>query len=155
VFIGSVAESVMHAAEQAVLAVPPPPAAEALELQRRVSGVATSEGSRDWAVALDGFTRRNAGRSVMLEVTDREHGTHVAGHGYALVGVTYEPTDRCIEIMIGDAQAPLRHLTRSVRDPDAITIARTPGDHGEMLDIRHGSGHTVVVVAEARGEAQE
>jgi nucleotide-binding universal stress UspA family protein len=155
VFLGSVAESVMHAAEHTVLAVPPPPAAEALELQRRVSGAATSDEAGDWAATLDAFTRRNTGRSVMLEVADREHGTHVAGHGYALVGVTYEPTQRCIEIMVGDAQAPLRHLTRSVRDPDAITIARTPGDRGEMLDIRHGSGHTVVVVTEARGEDRE
>ena len=38
IFVGSVASSVVHAAPQAVLAVPPPSAAEALELWDRIAG---------------------------------------------------------------------------------------------------------------------
>lgn len=148
-FVGSVADSVLHAAEQAVLATPPPPRAEALELWRRISGAAVSDRSQDWAAALDAFTRRNAGRDVMLEVSDPESGAKVAGHGYALVGVTYEPADRRVEIMVGDADQPRRHLMRSVQDPHSITMTAASGGRGEVLDIRRGRGHTLVSVAAA------
>lgn len=144
--LGSVADSVVHAAEQTVLAVPPPPAMEALEILRRVLGVAMSERSQEWSAALDAFTRRNAGRDVMLEVSEPERGAQVTGHGYALAGVTYEPATREVEIMVGDPNRPLRHLTRSVRHPDSITLTAASGGRGEILDIRHGRGHTLVAV---------
>jgi nucleotide-binding universal stress UspA family protein len=147
--IGSVADSVIHAAEQTVLAVPPSPPAEAFELWRRVLGVATSEHSQEWVAALDAFTRRNAGRDVMLEVSDPERGARLTGHGYALGGVTYEPASRELEIMVGDPSRPLRHLTRSVRHPDSITMTASSGGRGEVLDIRHGRGHTLVAVPHA------
>jgi nucleotide-binding universal stress UspA family protein len=151
--LGSVADSVLHNAEQPVLAAPPPPSAEALELERRVTGTATSTQDREWAVALDRFTRRNAGRAVMLEVDDPDAGAHVAGHGYALMGVTYEPAAQCVEIMLGDAHQPLRHLTRSVMHPDTITMTAT-ANGGEVLDIRHGRGHTIAAVADGGGQAR-
>jgi nucleotide-binding universal stress UspA family protein len=144
--LGSVAESVLHEAAQAVLASPPPPPGEALELWRRVTGVASSNREQEWRAALDGFTRRNAGRPVMLEASDPETGAHVAGSGYALMGVTYEPSAHRVEIMVGDASRPLHHLTRSVLNPEAITMRATPTGDGEVLDIRHGRGHTVAAV---------
>jgi len=48
--------------------------------------------------------------------------------------------------MLGDATRPLHHLTRMVFEPDAITMTASPGG-GEVLDIRHGRGHTVAAVA--------
>lgn len=147
-FIGSVAGSVIHAADQTVLATPPPPAREAIELLRRVAGVATSARTEEWGTLLDGFTRRNAGRTVMLEVDDPESGSHVAGHGYALRGVTYDPADQRVEVMVGDEGRPLRHLMRSVGRPDSITMSAGRRGHGEVLDIRHGRGHTLVIVGE-------
>ena len=146
--LGSAAEKILHNAEQVVLASPPPPAAEALELWRRITGVASSTRNNEWAAALDGFTRRNAGRPVMLEVNDPETGAQVAGHGYALMGVTYEPSARRVEIMVGDPSRPLHHLTRSVVHPDAITMTTMPNGGGEVLDIRHGRGHTIAAVAD-------
>jgi nucleotide-binding universal stress UspA family protein len=143
--LGSVAERVLHDATQTVLVSPPPSPSDALELWRRVTGVTSSDRAQEWAVALDGFTRRNAGRAVMLEVEDPETGAHVAGHGYSLMGVTYEPSADRVEIMIGDASRPLHHLTRSVLNPDAITMSTTPTGDGEVLDIRHGRGHTIAV----------
>ena len=144
--LGSVAESVVHHAKQAVLASPPPTPGEALELWRRVTGVLSSDQALEWSAALDGFTRRNAGRPVMLEADDPEKGAHVTSHGYSLMGVTYEPSARRVEIMMGDASRPLQHLTRSVAHPDAITMSLTPTGGGETLDIRHGRGHTIVIV---------
>jgi hypothetical protein len=76
----------------------------------------------------------------------------VASHGYALVGVTYEPKAHRVEIMLGDASRPLHHLTRSVLHPDAITMTASPGGGGEVLDIRHGHGHTVAMVGDASPE---
>ena len=144
--VGSVADSVLRAEDRAVLAAPPPGPAEALELWRRVCGVATSDRAHEWATALDAFTRRNAGRKVMLEVKDGDNGARVASHGYGLVGVTYEPAERQVEIMLGDTGRPLRHLTRSIRYPDEITLIAASAGGGELLDIRHGRGHTTVVV---------
>jgi universal stress protein E len=144
--LGSVAESVLHDAAQNVLASPPPSPGEAFELWRRVTGVTSSSRAQEWAAALDGFTRRNAGRPVMLEADDPETGAHVAGHGYSLMGVTYEPSAHRVEIMMGDASRPLQHLTRSVVNPDAITMSVTPTGGGETLDIRHGRGHTIAIV---------
>lgn len=144
--LGSVAESVIHHAKQSVLASPPPDPGEALELWRRVTGVTSSDQAREWSAALDGFTRRNAGRPVMLEADDPETGAHVTSHGYSLMGVTYEPSARRVEIMMGDASRPLQHLTRSVVNPDAIMMRVAPTGGGETLDIRHGRGHTIAIV---------
>ena len=149
ILLGSVAEAVLHGADAIVLASPPPPASEAFELTRRVTGVANSTQEPEWAVALDGFTRRNAGRSVMLEVDDPEAGARVTGHGYALMGVTYEPGARRVEIMVGQPGQPLQHVTRSVLHPDAIAMTTTLNGGGEILDIRHGRGHTIAMVADA------
>lgn len=144
--VGSVADNVIHAADQPVLATPPPGPTEALELWRRVCGVATSDRAQEWATALDAFTRRNVGREVMLEVKDPEHGARVASHGYGLMGVTYEPAERQVEIMLGDPAHPTRHLTRSIGHPDAITLTAASAGHGEVLDVRHGRGHTALAV---------
>ena len=145
--LGSIAERVLHTIPQPVLVSPPPPPAEALELWRRVTGMASSNQDQEWAVALNGFTRRNAGRPVVLRVEDPETGAGVASQGYALMGVAYEPSAHRIEIMVGDARRPLHHVTRSVVHPDAITMTSLPAG-GETLDIRHGRGHTIAVVAD-------
>lgn len=145
-FIGSVAESVLHNAEQPVLVSPPPRADEAFGLPRRVTSVASSDHAREWVAAVDAFSVRNAGRGVVLEVTDPGIGTQVTGRGYTFLGATYEPAAHRVEIMVADAGRPLQHLTRSVLHPDAITVTPTPAGDGEVLDIRHGRGHTIAAV---------
>lgn len=144
--VGSVASSVLHSAERPVLAAPPPPPAEALSLWLRVSGSATSRQPTEWGAALDAFTQRNAGRGVILEIDDPDSGARVASHGYSLVGVTYDPGDRRIEIMMGDAKNPVHHLTRSVAHPESITMTAADGWRDEVLDVRHGRGHTLVML---------
>jgi len=151
--LGSVAESVVHHAKQAVLVSPPPSPGEALELWRRVTGATSSSREQEWAAALDEFTRRNAGRPVMLEADDPETGAHVTSHGYSLMGVTYEPGAHRVEIMMGDPSRPLQHLTRSVVNPEAITMTVTPADDSETLDIRHGRGHTIAIVTTVTSSA--
>jgi nucleotide-binding universal stress UspA family protein len=148
--LGSVAESVLHKTDRLVLASPPPLPDESLELWRRISGSANSSREQEWVAALDAFTHRNGGRSVILEVNDPETGARVTSHGYALVGVTYEPKAHRAEIMLADSTHPRHHLMRSVVHPEAITMTASPGGGGEVLDIQHGHGHTVAVVSDVR-----
>ncbi len=145
VFLGSVASSVVHSAAQTVLAVPPPTSTEALELWLRISGTATSSEPREWNSALDEFTRRNAGRRTTIEIDDPEIGAQMLGRG-ALMGVTYDPHDRRVEIMVGDAHRARRHLMHSI--PKVESIAMTTDDAGaiEALELRHGRGHTLVLI---------
>ena len=145
IFLGSVASSVVHAAPQAVLAAPPPPAADALDLWLRISGTATSTGPADWNAALDEFTRRNAGRRVAIEIDDPEIGAQMLGRG-ALVGVTYDAHDRRVEIMVGDAHRARRHLMHSVPKVESIAITTDERGATEALELRHGHGHTLVLV---------
>jgi nucleotide-binding universal stress UspA family protein len=144
-FLGSVASSVLHAAAQAVLAVPPPRAAEALEIWRRITGTAVSAEPRDWTETLDDFTRRHAGHAARIEIDDPEIGAQMLGSG-SLVGVTYDSHDRRVEIMIGRADDARRHLMHSIPHVDSIAMTAGDSKDGEVLELRHGRGHTLVLV---------
>ena len=146
IFVGSVASSVVHAAPQTVLAVPPPPTGEAFELWRRIAGTATSVHPGDWGAALDAFTRRNIGRWAVVEVHDPEIGAQTLGRG-ALSGATYDPHDERVEIMIGDAARANHHCMHAVAGVDSIAMTAKERTQTEVLELRHGRGHTLVFVA--------
>jgi nucleotide-binding universal stress UspA family protein len=145
IFVGSVASSVLHAAPQTVLAAPPPPAAESIGLWLRMTGTATADAPTAWAGALDEFTRRNKGRRVAVEVDDPELGAQMLGRG-AFIGVTYDPHDRRVEIMLGDAKRTRRHLMHSLANVDSIAMTTETRSGNEALELRHGGGHTLVMV---------
>ena len=145
IFVGSVASSVLHAAPQTVLAAPPPPAPESLDLWLRITGTATSDAPRVWAGALDEFTRRNKGRRVAVEVDDPELGAQMLGRG-ALIGVTYDPHDERVEIMLGEAKSTRRHLMHSIAKVESIAMTTENRTGDEALELRHGRGHTLVMV---------
>ena len=47
--------------------------------------------------------------------------------------------------MVGDAVEPLRHLLHSIPNVESIEV--TADDDGrEVLELRHGRGHTLVLV---------
>jgi len=144
ILVGSVASSVLHAAPQTVLAAPPPSAADAIALWLRITGTATSDAPRAWAGALDEFTRRNKGRRVAVEVDDPELGAQMVGRG-ALVGVTYDPHDERVEIMLGDAKSTRRHLMHSIASVESIAMTTENRTGNEALELRHGGGHTLVM----------
>jgi nucleotide-binding universal stress UspA family protein len=144
-FVGSVASSVMHVAPQAVLVVPPPSPGEALEFWLRMTGTASTNRPREWEAALDNFTRRHSGQHVSIEIDEPALGTKVMGRGYALNGVTYDPHDHRVEIMVGNDAEPLRHLMHSIPHVESIDMT-TDDDGHEVLELRHGRGHTLVLV---------
>ena len=143
--VGSVASSILHAAPQTVLAAPPPSAAESLALWLRMTGNATADAPRAWAGALDDFTRRNKGRRVTVEVDAPELGAQMLGRG-ALMGVTYDPHDQRVEIMLGDAKGTRRHLMHSITNVESIGMTTESRSGNEALELRHGGGHTLVMV---------
>jgi nucleotide-binding universal stress UspA family protein len=144
--LGSVASGVLHNAAQAVLAVPPPPPGESLELSRRITGTATSERPAEWGGGLDAFTKRNAGRRVAIEVDDPDVGARMLGYG-ALVGVTYDPHDRRVEIALGDPLEARRHLLHSIEHVDYVALTADERAGSETLEIWHDGGQTLVLVA--------
>jgi nucleotide-binding universal stress UspA family protein len=147
-FVGSVASSIVHTAEPPVLAAPSPPPAEALEFWLRIAGTASTARPRDWEEALDGFTRRNVGHRASVDVGDPSVGAQMLARGYALSGVTYDPHDKRVEIMLIDPSDARRHLMHSV--PSVDSVAMTVDDQGrEVLELSHGRGHTLVVVGPA------
>jgi hypothetical protein len=71
------------------------------------------------------------------------------GHGYVLTGVTYDPHDHRAEIMLADPVNPRRHFMHSI--PKVESVAMTVDDSGhEVLELRHGRGHTLVLMAPVR-----
>jgi nucleotide-binding universal stress UspA family protein len=144
-FVGSVAASVLRNASQMVLAAPPPPAAEGLDLWLRLTGNARTSHAGEWTTTLDHFTRRNKGRRVTLEVDDPEIGAQLLGHGI-LVGVTYDAHDKRVEIMLGDAQSERRPMMHSIPSVDSIALTSDEGGGREALALRHGRGQTLVSV---------
>jgi nucleotide-binding universal stress UspA family protein len=146
IFVGSVAAGVLHNAAQAVLAVPPPPPADTLELWRRITGTATSERPAEWGGGLDAFTKRNVGRRIAIEVDDPDIGARMLGYG-ALIGVTYDPHDRRVEIAVGNPHQARRHLMHSIENVDYIALTADELAGSETLEIWHDGGQTLVLVA--------
>jgi nucleotide-binding universal stress UspA family protein len=147
VFAGSIASSILHSAEQTVLAAPPPSAADALAMRLRLWGTAVTRKPDDWTEALDAFTKRNAGRRVTIEVDDPEIGAQVVESGYGLLGVVYDPNDRRVEIMVGDSANPVRHHTHTVAEARSIAISSADDGRDEALEVTHGEGHTLLLFA--------
>ena len=110
-----------------------------------MTGTATADAPSAWAGALDDFTRRNKGRRVAVEVDDPELGAQMLGRG-ALMGVTYDPHDQRVEIMLGDAKQARRHLVHSIARVESVAMATEPRTGNEALELRHGGGHTLVMI---------
>jgi hypothetical protein len=98
----------------------------------------------DWALRLDAFSRRNAGRRGTLEVDDPEIGAQAQEFDYPLLGAAYDPHDQRVELMFGEERGGCRHLTRGIAGVTGIDVLRD--DHGRDLAIRiaHGTGQTLL-----------
>ena len=150
-FIGSVASEVLRHAGRSVLIAPEPPAAEAARLALRIRGTADVIGADSWAPVLDKFSARNSGRTVKLEVDDPEPGAQLQLSGFALLGVAYDQHDERVDIMLGDARANTRHLTRSIPRVDQVSIAASDGGPEHALRIVSGRGQTLLTFLDGAG----
>jgi hypothetical protein len=99
----------------------------------------------EWPRSLEEFTQKNAGRTSRLEIDDPSLGAQPAEEGMTFRGVTYDPADDRMEIMLGGQGAGAEHLTHSVPHPDGLAVAASDSRHA-VLRITHGMGQTLLTV---------
>lgn len=88
----------------------------------------------DWVVALREFTLRNAGRPTTLEVDEPDLGVQRPERDLPLRGVSYDPRDRRVEIMLGDMGLEGAHLTHGIGGVGSIDLL--VGDDGRDRVLR-------------------
>ena len=145
-FVGSTTTAVLHLAHCSVLAAPLPSAAEFMRLELRMSDTATSDDRTQWAEILDAFAVRNAGRRSRLEIDDPDIGAQTQADGYELHGVTFDPTDRSIEIMLARGDGSRAHLSRRITDVDSISVRATEDGLDKVLRITGGRSQTLLLM---------
>ena len=144
--VGSVTTRVLRGATCAVLVVPEPAPSMRLALAERRGGAARSIPTGEWASVLDQFTRRFAGRLVTLDVTDPDGGLHTEERGSALLGASFDPGDGHLDIILGEPHGRRRHLARTIPNPTALAVLRTPTGEEDGIHVQHGIGETLLRV---------
>lgn len=147
--VGSTTTALVRGATCHVLVTPEPTAAESDSIARALTGVFASRAPDEWAVQLDGFSRRNRGRRVALELDDPHVGTQMQATGYALVGATYDHNDRSIQIMLGGPGDESVHLTHTVRNVTAVAVRSDQSHNDQELRIEERDGWVVLQFAPA------
>jgi nucleotide-binding universal stress UspA family protein len=143
-FVGSVSTALLRASTCSVLITPEPRFADLDRIRRLLFGTSESRSSGDWAEQLDAFTRRNSGRRTTLEVDDPAIGAQTQEHGYPLAGASYDPHDRRVELMLGEATAGRVHLTRNIGGVDSVAVLTGPSGQDVGLRVKHGHGQTLL-----------
>jgi len=144
IVLGSVTTKLLRIADCAVLVIPPD-AGHSDRLGAGANATLTLERSR-WSEVLDDFTRRNVGRRTRLEVDDPYIGAQSQELDYPLLGVTFDPIDDRVEIMLGELGVGEPHLSRSIGDVESLDVM-TNGDAQDVaLRLRHGTGQTILTL---------
>jgi len=98
-----------------------------------------------WAPRLSELSRRNAGRTVVVEIDDTEFGAQAQASGYPFMGADYDHRDDRVEIMLG-ARGPGRaHLTHSVTSPTSLDVLERP--NGDLIAVRIANARGQVLVS--------
>jgi hypothetical protein len=140
----------VRAAGCAVLVTPEAGFAQLDRWQRLLTGTSTTKSPADWPRQLAEFTRRNRGRRTALEVDDPAIGAQTQEIGYALLGVSYDPRDSRVELMLGLPLASAPHLTRGIGNVDSVAVVTSPTGQDVGLRISHGEGQTLLTFPSGR-----
>ena len=143
--VGSVATQILRGATCSVLTVPLH--AVMTPDQPIVIPQAKTPPREHWVAELDAFTKRNIGRRGLLEVDDRDIGAQAQSHDYPLLGATYDPYDKRVELMLGELGDVARHLTRGIGGVTRIDVLRDDRGRDVALRIEHGAGQTLLTFA--------
>ena len=144
----SITADLLRGSRCSVFIAPEPQYADIDRLRVRLAGVSESQHPAEWSVQLDSFTRRNHGRRVALEEDDPQLGAQLQTRGHALLGATYDPHDRRVELMLGSASGGNPHFTRGITAVWSIGVIG--GEHGRDTGLRiaHGEGQTLLSFVE-------
>jgi nucleotide-binding universal stress UspA family protein len=96
-----------------------------------------------WPETLRGFTARNAGRIVNLEVDDPEAGALMEATAYPLLGADYDRKDGRLTITLGYTRGLERHLSRTISHPETVAVLSING-RDTALSVTHGGGQTLL-----------
>lgn len=138
--VGSTTTALVRSVGCSILVTPEPTTAETDALARAITGGFASRSPDEWAVVLDGFSRRNRGRRVVLEVDDPHVGTQMQATGYALVGVSYDHNGRSAQIMLADPLHETAHLTHTIPNVTAVALRSRPTGKDDALRVDHREG---------------
>jgi universal stress protein E len=141
--LGSVSQRLIRSAQCSVLVAPPAAGPNFLD---EVPSTSTRFAAYEWSERLEEFTRRNAGRRGTLEVIDAELGAQVEEAGLPFVGAAFDSRDGRVQIMLGDAVARGRHLTRSIDGAYAVQVLRDRQGRDLVLRVAHGRGQTLLTL---------
>ncbi len=139
--LGSVSTSLVRGAPCSILIVPDADPVTAMRLERHMTGASLVSYSRDWAHELEDFARRNRLRRTALEIDDSSIGAQIQESAYLLTGATYDPHDRCVQLMFEHPDRANDHLTRNIGGVRSIatTCNAVDVDSALCIDTDHGS----------------
>jgi len=141
--LGSVSQHLVRTAHCSLLIAPPATGPSYLD---ELPQVTTRFETYAWAERLEEFTRRNAGRQATIEVIDPDIGAQIEETGTPFVGVSFDPRDGRVQIMLGDDGADGRHLTRTIGGIKAIQVLRDRAGRDILLRVAHGRGQTLLTL---------
>jgi len=104
----------------------------------------TSYDTLMWPAQLKQFTKRNAGRHATLEVDGTVVGSLVQVIRFPFVGADYDRKDGRVEILLGDFAGTDRHFSRSIPNPDSVSVLKGPDLKDDVLCISYGDGQTLL-----------
>lgn len=143
---GGVALNVLRAASCSILIVPEraPIAPTGDAISRGKDTTLTSYVPAMWPSQLKQFTERNAGRRATLEVNGPDVGAFVEVAELPFIGADYDHRDGRVEILLGDFIGSDRHFSRTIPNPDSVSILRGPDKNDDVLCIAYGDGQTLL-----------
>lgn len=98
----------------------------------------------EWQRALQLFTDRNAGRPTSLEIDTPDLGAQEEERDYPLRGISYDPRDGRIAIMLGDQAELGRRLTHGIEAARTLEVLRDEAGRDRVLRIGHADGQTLL-----------
>lgn len=99
-----------------------------------------------WAVSLQEFSRRNAGRGTRLEIDHDELGAQWQEVALTLRGVGMDPRSGRIEIMLDDGERMGAHLTHSIRQATDVAVLAGADGRDQVLRIAHPGGQSLLTL---------
>lgn len=139
--IGSVSTRLLRDSRRSVLIVPPIDGPGFLEEMPEERGRFSFY---EWAERLEEFSRRNTGRSAILEVIDPDIGAQIEEKGVPFMGASFDPRDGRVHIMCGGAGGG--HLTRSISGVTGIQLLKDSTGQDAFLRVAHGRGQTLLAL---------
>ena len=143
---GGVALKVLRGASCSVLVVPETTStsatSEAGKKDKRTT--LTSYDAAMWPSQLKQFTQRNAGRRATLEVDGAAIGAMLQVVELPFIGADYDHRDGRIDILLGDFTGSDRHFSRSISNPDSISVLRGSDNRDSVLCVSYEGGQTLL-----------